>query len=78
MSMYVRVKRKNQTTFLHVEPSDNFAGIKARIAKLFSMEPHQMMLFGSDKKELVDLGTVSDQGKVFAYFTSLASSHTFN
>ena len=63
MSMYVRVKRKNQTTFLHVEPSDNFIAIKQRIAALFQMEAHQMMLIGNDKKkELVDLATVSDQG----------------
>ena len=63
MSMYLRVKRKNTTTLLHVEPSDSFQLIKQRIATLFSVESHQIMLLGSDKKkELVELATVSDQG----------------
>lgn len=60
--MYLRVKRKNTTTLLHVEPSDSFQLIKQRIATLFSIESHQVMLLGSDKtKELVELATVSDQ-----------------
>ena len=63
MSMYIRVKRKNQTIFLHVEPSESFLSIKQRLATLMSMEPYQMNLIGNDKKkELVDLATVSDQG----------------
>ena len=66
MSMYIRLKRKNQTIFLHVELSDNFSSIKQRVAALISLEQHQIMLFGSDKKkELVDLATISDQGKIF-------------
>ena len=65
MSMYLRVKRKNTTTMLHVEASDSFQSIKQRIATLFSVESHQVMLLGSDrKKELVELATVSDQGKL--------------
>ena len=65
MSMYLRVKRKNTTTLLHVEPSDSFQLIKQRIATLFSVESHQVMLLGGDKrKELVELATVSDQGKL--------------
>ena len=49
MTMYVRLKRKNQTMFLHVEPSDNFGQIKVRIADNYSMEPSNIMLFASDK-----------------------------
>ena len=63
MSMYIRLKRKAQTVFLHVENSDSFASIKQRIAALFSMEAQQISLIGSDKKkEMADLATVSDQG----------------
>ena len=64
MTTYIRLKRKNQTIFMHVEPSDNFSSIKQRVAHLMSLEPFQVMLIGSDKKkELVDLSTLSDQGK---------------
>jgi len=68
--MYLRVKRKNTTTLLHVEPSDSFQLVKQRIASLFSIESHKVMLLGSDKtKELIDLGTVSDQGIQIDYET---------
>ena len=63
MTMYIRVKRKSQTVFLHAEPSDNFGSIKHRLGGLLSMEPSQLQLLGIDrKKELVDLATLSDQG----------------
>lgn len=62
MSMYVRVKRRNSTVFLHVEPSQTFAIIKARLAENFNMDASNIMLMASDKRrELVDLATVSDQ-----------------
>ena len=62
MTMYIRLKRKNNTLFLHVEPSDSFENIKLRVAELFEMDKAQIQLIGSDKKkELVDLATVSDQ-----------------
>ena len=61
--MYIRLKRKNQTCFLHVEPSDSFQNIKQRVGITLNMDPSQIMLIGSDKKkELVDLATISDQG----------------
>jgi hypothetical protein len=66
--MYIRLKRKNQTVFLHVEQSDNFQSIKQRVAALFTMESSHICLFGSDKKkELMDLATVSDQGKILQF-----------
>ncbi|KAG5182706.1 hypothetical protein JKP88DRAFT_220709 [Tribonema minus] len=63
MSMYVRLKRKSTTIFLHVEPSDNFQSIKQRAAPLLKTEPGQIGLFTSEDKarELVDLATVGDQ-----------------
>ena len=62
MSMYVRIKRRNQTVFLHVEPSNSFLQIKQRLAETFNMEPAQILLYASDKKkEFVDAATVSDQ-----------------
>eukprot|EP01031_Cornospumella_fuschlensis_P031410 gene31410-37968_t len=63
MSMYIRLKRKNQTIFLHVEPSNSFGQIKARIAEILNMpDPNRIQLIANDKKkELVDLATVSDQ-----------------
>jgi hypothetical protein len=49
MSMYVRAKRKNQTLFLHVEPSSNFMMIKQKIAEILNVDPIQMQLYHSDK-----------------------------
>jgi ribosomal protein L23 len=49
MTMYIRLKRKNQTVFLHVEPSDNFFQIKQRVAENFNIEPSGIMLFAQDK-----------------------------
>ena len=62
MSMYIRLKRKNQTVMLHVEPSSTFQQIKVRLAENFDMDPNNIVLWANDKRrELVDLATVSDQ-----------------
>eukprot|EP00640_Fibrocapsa_japonica_P005285 CAMPEP_0113941342 /NCGR_PEP_ID=MMETSP1339-20121228/7281_1 /TAXON_ID=94617 /ORGANISM="Fibrocapsa japonica" /LENGTH=102 /DNA_ID=CAMNT_0000945457 /DNA_START=91 /DNA_END=399 /DNA_ORIENTATION=+ /assembly_acc=CAM_ASM_000762 len=63
MSMYVRVKRKNQTVFLHVEKSDNFAVLKQRCGEVINVNPSCIALYATpDKsKELVDMATVGDQ-----------------
>lgn len=62
MSMYIRLKRRNQTVFLHVEPSNSFLQIKQRVAETFTMDPAHIVLVGSDKKkEYVDAATISDQ-----------------
>lgn len=47
--MYVRLKRKSQTMFLHVEPHNNFAQIKTRIADILSMDVTQINLIANDK-----------------------------
>lgn len=77
--MYIRLKRRNQTLFLHVEPSNSFGQIKQRIADVLNMpDPNRIQLLANDrvsifpvfsccwltwlqKRELVDLATVSDQ-----------------
>eukprot|EP01041_Mallomonas_annulata_P000706 gene706-1358_t len=62
MTMYIRLKRRNQTVFLHVEPSDNFNQIKQRVGDIFNLDASAIMLLANcKKKELVDLATVSDQ-----------------
>ena len=60
--MYVRIKRQNQSVFMHVEPSDSFGTVKERLGSLYNMEAANIQLIADDKKrELVDLATVSDQ-----------------
>ena len=49
MTMYIRLKRKNQTVFLHVEPSNTFAQIKQRTAEIFAIDASHIMLYASDK-----------------------------
>lgn len=62
MSMYIRIKRKNQTMFLHTESSSNFADIKKKIATNFNMDVAHIMLLGNDK---VDRFSHSSSGKVY-------------
>jgi hypothetical protein len=47
--MYVRLKRKNQTIFLHIDPADNFFNIKQRVGELYALDPANIQLLGSDK-----------------------------
>jgi hypothetical protein len=49
MSLYIRFKRKNQTVFLHVEPSTTFQQVKVRLAENFDMAPENIMLWANDK-----------------------------
>ena len=52
---HVRIKRKNQTMFLPVEPSDNFSELKQKCAKIFSnfagteIATSSVMLYHTDK-----------------------------
>jgi hypothetical protein len=60
--MYVRVKRKNQTMFLHVDPSDSFMALKTRIGEVNAVDPSTIALYAKDRvRELVDVATVADQ-----------------
>ena len=45
----MRVKRKNQTIFLHVEPSDNFASLKAKCGETLNVPPTSVQLLHTDK-----------------------------
>eukprot|EP00617_Octactis_speculum_P013465 CAMPEP_0185763188 /NCGR_PEP_ID=MMETSP1174-20130828/22145_1 /TAXON_ID=35687 /ORGANISM="Dictyocha speculum, Strain CCMP1381" /LENGTH=103 /DNA_ID=CAMNT_0028445199 /DNA_START=13 /DNA_END=324 /DNA_ORIENTATION=- len=59
--MYVRVKRRNQTIFLHVEPQDNFMVLKQKCAEINNVPPSSVLLIeGETKRELADLASVSD------------------
>jgi hypothetical protein len=49
MSMYIRLKRKNQTIFLHVEPSNSFGQVKSRVGEIIGSDPTKIMLVASDK-----------------------------
>mmetsp|Transcript_20368 Transcript_20368/g.35012 ORF Transcript_20368/g.35012 Transcript_20368/m.35012 type:complete len:137 (+) Transcript_20368:226-636(+) len=52
---YVRVKRRNQTFFIHTTPSDTFAQIKAEISQAMggddAISPKQMRLYIETPKE---------------------------
>eukprot|EP00631_Chrysoreinhardia_giraudii_P006688 CAMPEP_0197423460 /NCGR_PEP_ID=MMETSP1170-20131217/21810_1 /TAXON_ID=54406 /ORGANISM="Sarcinochrysis sp, Strain CCMP770" /LENGTH=99 /DNA_ID=CAMNT_0042950883 /DNA_START=27 /DNA_END=326 /DNA_ORIENTATION=- len=45
--MYVRVKRKNQTIFLALEKSDNFGGVKQKLADIAKVPATSIKLFTS-------------------------------
>ncbi len=47
---YIRLKRHNTTVFMHCEPADNFASIKAKASKLMNIEQGQMGLFATRDK----------------------------
>ena len=54
MSLYIRLKRKNQTIFLHVEQSNTFLQIKTRLAEILSIsDPNNIMLLASDKVSFI-------------------------
>ena len=50
MSIYIRIKRKNQTFFFNVEPSDSFLSIKQKIADGFKLQPNQIALYSTVDK----------------------------
>ena len=49
MPMHVRLKRKNQTIFLHVDPAENFYQIKVRVGEIHGMDPEKLQIIGPDK-----------------------------
>ena len=60
--MYVRVKRKAQTVFLNVEPSNSFTVLKKKLGDLTQREAARIRLVASDKvKVLEDEATIGDQ-----------------
>lgn len=63
--MYVRVKRKKTTVFLHVEPTDTVLEVKQKLQELVEQPPEKQQLFKvntllEDAKKLVDLRVEND------------------
>jgi hypothetical protein len=46
---YLRIKRKNSTIFLHVEPSDSFGQIKKQVAEILEMDANNILFHAPDK-----------------------------
>ncbi|RHY83573.1 hypothetical protein DYB37_004243 [Aphanomyces astaci] len=63
MSLYLRVKRRNQTFFILAEPHDTFLKVKETLASILTLSsPNQVQLWHTNKqKELLDAATVADQ-----------------
>eukprot|EP01059_Diplonema_ambulator_P014973 TRINITY_DN26014_c0_g1_i1.p1 TRINITY_DN26014_c0_g1~~TRINITY_DN26014_c0_g1_i1.p1 ORF type:complete len:127 (+),score=49.52 TRINITY_DN26014_c0_g1_i1:48-383(+) len=60
-SMYVRIKRRKQTIFLHCEPSDTVLSLKEKVAAVTGKPvTDQRLLLG--KQNLEDASTLSDSG----------------
>ena len=64
-SMYIRVKRLKTTAFLHVEPTDTVASIKAKIHDLLQQPPDNQQLYKDgtlleDGRSLVELKIETD------------------
>lgn len=47
---YIRLKRHNTTVFMHCEPADNFASVKAKAGKLMGIDAGQIGLFATRDK----------------------------
>mmetsp|Transcript_19766 Transcript_19766/g.58651 ORF Transcript_19766/g.58651 Transcript_19766/m.58651 type:complete len:95 (+) Transcript_19766:91-375(+) len=65
MSMYVRVKRRKQTFFLHVEPTDTILELKSKLQDLVQQPPERQQLLKEttvleDAKKLADLKVEND------------------
>lgn len=58
--MYLRVKRKRSTIFLHVEPSDTFKVLKVKCGDVFGVSPSLVGLFNTEKVEYNELSTIAD------------------
>lgn len=46
---YVRIKRKQQTIFLHVEQTETVQGVKRQVGEIVGQNPADIRLYGSDK-----------------------------
>lgn len=74
MSMYIRVKRKKQTIFLHVEPTDTILEIKQKLQELIDQAPapENQLLYKNqtpleDAKKLADLKVENDDVIALCY-----------
>ncbi|CAI5726288.1 unnamed protein product [Hyaloperonospora brassicae] len=64
MGPYIRVKRRNQTVFVDVQPSDSFRSVKEKLGVLFHVPWTSIQLWEGlnkkDSKEFVDGATLAD------------------
>ena len=67
MTMYVRLKRRNQTIFLHIDMADNFYQIKQRVGEIYAMDPSNIQLIGADKVISKNLLSISQLFKHYFY-----------
>ncbi len=59
----MRLKRKNATIFLHVEPIDTFHKIKLEAAEVLKLDVSEMGMFATEdkSKELRDTSTIAGE-----------------
>lgn len=72
MSIYIRVKRKKTTVFVHVEPTDTVLEVKQKLQQLIDQPADQQRLFKDsvvldESKRLVDLKVENDDVVALAY-----------
>uniref|UniRef100_A0AAV1TMQ5 Ubiquitin-like domain-containing protein n=1 Tax=Peronospora matthiolae TaxID=2874970 RepID=A0AAV1TMQ5_9STRA len=64
MGPYIRVKRRNQTVFLDVQPTESFRSVKEKIGVLFHLPPTSIQLWDGlnekESKEFADGATLAD------------------
>ncbi|GAB5029559.1 ubiquitin family protein [Nannochloropsis oceanica] len=62
MSMYVRIKRKQQTIFLSAEQRETVQDIKTQIGEIVGQNPADIRLYGPDKtRDMSDSASLGQQ-----------------
>lgn len=59
-SMYIRVKRTNQTIFLYVEPTNTIGEVKKKISAIIKTPSNNIRLLNLQKTPLEDEKTITD------------------
>ena len=49
LTRYVRIKRKNQTIFLLIEPTDAVQAVKAKVGEMVNQDPRNIKFLGPEK-----------------------------
>ena len=62
MSLCVRIKRKTETIFLELFPSDTLLSVKEKIAAILGQSIHSLGLFANLEKQLENDKTVAEYG----------------
>ena len=54
MSQFIRIKRQDHTYFMHVEPTDSFLSVKAKVAELNDRQnAGDVRIFNADRVRLL-------------------------